>query len=48
MDLSVIGGSDGPTAILVSGDPAGFIFMLLLAAVLVGGAVWFFRRKGKK
>ena len=47
MDLGVIGGADGPTAILVSGDPAGFILMLL-AAALAGGAVWFFRRKGKK
>ncbi len=48
MDLGVIGGADGPTAILVSGDPAGFILMLLLAAALAGGAVWLFRRKGKK
>lgn len=48
MDLGVIGGADGPTAVLVSGDPDGLILMLLLAAALVGGAIWFFLRKRKK
>ncbi len=48
MDIGVIGGRDGPTAILVGGDPVGFILMLLLAAALIGGAVWLFRRKRNK
>ena len=48
MDVGVIGGQDGPTAILVGGDPVGFILMLLLIAAAAGAAVWFFRRKRKK
>ena len=48
MDVGIIGGQDGPTAILVGGDPVGLILMLLLAAGLIGGAIWFFRRKRNK
>lgn len=48
MDLGVIGGQDGPTAILVGGDPVGVILALLLAAAAAGTAVWLFRRKRKK
>ena len=38
MDLSIIGGQDGPTAVLTSGGPAGLILTLLL----IGGG----RRRG--
>ena len=48
MDVGVIGGQDGPTAILVGGDPVGFILMLLLIAAAIAAAVWFFRRKRKQ
>ena len=48
MDIGIIGGQDGPTAILVVGDLVGFILMLLLTAAAVGAAVWFFRRKRKQ
>ena len=48
MDVGIIGGADGPTAILVGGDPVGFIALLVLATGLVGAAVWFFRRKRTK
>ncbi len=48
MNLGVIGGQDGPTAFLAGGDPVGLILVLLLAAALIGGAVWLFRRKRKK
>ncbi len=47
MDIGIIGGQDGPTAILVGGDPIGFILMLLLSAAVVGAAIWIFRRKRK-
>ena len=46
--MGIIGGQDGPTAVLVTGDPVGFILMLLLAAAAIGAAVWFFRRKRKQ
>ena len=48
MDVGIIGGQDGPTAILVGGDPAGLVLTLLLIAAAVGAAVWFFRRKRKQ
>ena len=48
MDVGIIGGQDGPTAILVGGDPAGLIFLLLLIAAAAGTAIWLFRRKRKK
>ena len=48
MDVGIIGGQDGPTAILVGGDPIGFILMLFLIVAVIGAAIWFFRRKRKK
>lgn len=48
MDMVVIGGPDGPTVILVGGDPAGLILTLVLAAAVIGAAVWLFRRKRKQ
>ena len=38
MDLSIIGGQDGPTAVLTSGGPAGLILTLLLIAAAAGAA----------
>ncbi|MFG6352368.1 MAG: hypothetical protein K1W21_12335 [Oscillospiraceae bacterium] len=48
MDVGIIGGQDGPTAILVGGDPIGFILILLLIVAAVGALIWFFRRRRKK
>ena len=48
MDLDIIGGQDGPTAILILGVPAGLVLALLLAAALIGGAVWLVLRKRNK
>ena len=48
MDVGIIGGQDGPTAILVSGDPIAFIAGIVLIAAAIGTAVWFFRRKRKQ
>lgn len=51
MSVGVIGGSDGPTAIFVTGDPAWTGLALLGVVVLVaaGVALWLWhKRKGKK
>ncbi len=48
MDLSIIGGQDGPTAVLTSGNPAGLILTLLLIAAAAGAAIWLFFRRRKK
>ena len=48
MDVGIIGGQDGPTAILVGGDPIGFILILLLIVAAVGALIWFFRRRSMK
>ena len=48
MNVGIIGGQDGPTAILISGNPVGLILMLLLAVAVIGGLVCFFRRKRKQ
>ena len=48
MDLGVIGGPDGPTVLFFTGDPVGFVLILLLIAAAMGAAVWFFLRKRKK
>ena len=47
MDLGIIGGQDGPAAVLVSGGFGLFLVPLLLA-VLIAGAVWLFWHKRKK
>ena len=47
MNLGIIGGQDGPTAILVSSDPVGLSLMLLTVLVAVT-FVWFFLHKRKK
>ena len=44
----IIGGQDGPTAILVAGDPVGLVLTLLLTAAVIGAVIWLFRRKRKK
>lgn len=46
--IGIIGGADGPTAIFVTGSPAGLILALLLAAALAGGVALLFWRKHKK
>ena len=48
MDLGIIGGADGPTAVLVGGDPAGLILVLLAVLGAAGAALWFFRHKRRK
>ena len=47
VDVGLIGGQDGPTAILISSSPIALPFMLLILAGLVGAA-WFFLHKRKK
>ena len=46
--IGIIGGQDGPTAILVSGDPTGLVLLLLLVAAVAGAALWLSLRKRKK
>ena len=36
--IGIIGGADGPTAIMVSGSPVWLIAAFVVAAVVVGGA----------
>ena len=48
MDLRIIGGADGPTAVLVGGDPAGRLLAALLTAAGAGAAIWFFLRRRKR
>lgn len=47
--IGIIGGADGPTAIFVSGDPAGFILtavgIVAAAALLITGIVLWVRNK---
>ena len=47
MDIGIIGGADGPTAVFLSADPVGLIIGLVVLAVLVVGAVVLLRRKRK-
>ena len=43
VSIGIIGGADGPTAILVTG---GFPWEILLLAVLcIGAIIWFMKRK---
>ena len=44
MDIGIIGGADGPTALLVSSSPSGLIW-LAGTAVVIGLAVWRICRK---
>ncbi|MCI8651997.1 MAG: sodium ion-translocating decarboxylase subunit beta [Oscillospiraceae bacterium] len=48
MDVGIIGGADGPTAIFIGGDPVGLILALFLAAGIVCGIILLFLRKRKK
>ena len=45
--VGVIGGADGPTVIIVSGSPEGWITLIAVLALIVVGAVWLIRRKRK-
>ena len=46
--IGIIGGADGPTAIFVTGSPAGLVLALLLIAAVIGAVIWLFWRKHKK
>lgn len=45
--IGVIGGADGPTVIIVSGSPEGWITLIAVLALIVVGVVWLIRRKRK-
>ena len=45
--MGIIGGADGPTTVLVSGDPMGLVLLLVLIAAIVFGVIWFVRHKRK-
>ncbi|MBR3972801.1 MAG: sodium ion-translocating decarboxylase subunit beta [Oscillospiraceae bacterium] len=38
--IGIIGGADGPTAIMVSGDPTAFIAIAVIAIAVIGIVVW--------
>ena len=49
MDIGIIGGADGPTSVMVSSSPDGWIYALV-AAVIIAAAVTtvlFIKRKKK-
>jgi len=48
MDLGIIGGADGPTAIIVGGEPWGLALVVLLAAAAIVTAAWLLHRRRKK
>ena len=48
MDLGIIGGADGPTAIFVTASPGGTAALAVLGAAVLGAAVWLTRRRRKK
>lgn len=48
MDVGIIGGADGPTAVFIGGDPLGLFLAMLLIAAVIGGIIWLFLRKRKK
>jgi Na+-transporting methylmalonyl-CoA/oxaloacetate decarboxylase beta subunit len=48
MDVGVIGGQDGPAAVLASGNPTGLILIPLLIAAVAGAAIRLFFRRRKK
>lgn len=45
MDISIIGGADGPTAIFVTGDP---VMTVITAAVIIIAVVLIIRRLQKR
>ena len=51
--VGIIGGADGPTAILVAGDPAGPWLAAGFAILALAGGIWYLtagrrRPKGRK
>jgi len=38
--IGIIGGADGPTAVMVSGNPAAFIAIAVIAVLVIGALVW--------
>ena len=45
--VGIIGGADGPTAVFVSGGPAGALIVLIAAIALAGAGVYLFlHRRG--
>lgn len=45
--IGIIGGADGPTAIMVSGDPTGLVIVGAVAAAAIIAAVIFVVKKVK-
>ena len=45
--IGIIGGADGPTALLVSGDPLGTILLLATVGLVLGLVLGRFFRKRK-
>ena len=48
MDLGIISGADGPTAVFIAASPGGTAALAVLGAAVLGAAVWRIRRKRKK
>ncbi len=49
MDIGIIGGADGPTAIIVSSDPIQYVIVtLVVACIIVVGLILLKRRKSMK
>ncbi|MCM1149669.1 MAG: hypothetical protein NC319_06245 [Butyricicoccus sp.] len=46
--MGIIGGQDGPTAIIVSGSPMGVIALAVIAVLIVSAGIWFFQHRNGK
>ncbi len=46
--IGIIGGADGPTAILVTGSPLDWVIPIVVLAVIVAAAVILIRKLKKK
>lgn len=43
--IGIIGGADGPTAVIISGDPIGFLVLAVLCIAVVGLIIhWLLKR----
>ncbi len=46
--IGIIGGSDGPTAIFVTGSPVAVIVAVIVVVVIVVAAIIFVKKKRRK